>query len=68
MRGGDGDRRRRSPYLPDDYYLDETSERDFVVLCAGDGTEVAWFSAVGADPREIERVAWKHFRERQTDS
>ncbi len=51
IRGSDGERERRSPYLPDDYYLDETSERDFVVLCAGDGREVAVFSALGADPK-----------------
>jgi hypothetical protein len=60
MRGSDGDREGRSPYLPD-AYLDETSERDFVVLCAGDGREVAWFSAVGADTREVERKAWEDF-------
>ena len=31
MRGSDGDRERRSPYLIDDYHLDEFAERDFVV-------------------------------------
>jgi hypothetical protein len=64
MRGGNGDRERRSPYLPSGYYLDETSERDFVILCADDGREVAWFSATGADPKEIEERAWEDFRGR----
>jgi hypothetical protein len=61
MQGGDGDRERRDPYLPDDYYLDETSERGCVILYADDGREVAWFSATGVDPKEIERRAWEDF-------
>ena len=65
MRGSDGERERRSPYLPDDYYLDETSEPGFVVLRAADGGKLAWFSAAGADREEIERMAWEDFRGRE---
>jgi hypothetical protein len=52
MRGDDRNRERRSPYLPDDYRLDELTERDFVILRRPDGSEVAVFSATGADPKE----------------
>jgi hypothetical protein len=65
MRGRDGDRGRRSPYLPDDYYLDET-DPDEVVLRRRDGSEVAVFSATEADPKEVERVAWEDFRRRKS--
>ena len=57
----DGRREERAPYLPSGYLLDETSERDFVILCADNGREVAWFSATGADPKEIEKRAWEDF-------
>ncbi len=63
MGGRDGDRERRSPYLPDDYYLDET-DPDEVVLRREDGSEVADFSATGADPAEVEHAAWEDFRGR----
>ena len=61
----DGRRRegRDVPYLPSGYRLDETG-RDFAVLRREDGSEVAAFSATGADPREIERAAWEDFRGR----
>ncbi len=64
MRGGDGDRERRSPYLPSGYRLDE--EADFAVLRREDGSEVAVFSATGADPKEVERAAWEDFRGRES--
>ncbi len=57
MRGGDGDRESRSPYLPSGYRLDDESDPDFAVLRRRDGPEVAVFSATGADPAEIERSA-----------
>ena len=57
--GGEG----RVPYLPDGYRLDET-DRELVVLRRGDGSEVAAYSATGADPKEIERKAWEDHRER----
>ncbi len=47
MRGSDGNRERRSPYLPTGYRLDE--DADFSVLRREDGSEVAVFSAKGAD-------------------
>jgi type II secretory pathway pseudopilin PulG len=53
----------RSPFLPDDYRLDET-DSDEVVLRRRDGSEVAVFDATGADPREIEERAWEDFRGR----
>ena len=64
MQGSDGERERRSPYLPDDYHLDET-DPDAIVLRRADGSEVATFSAVGADPREVERSAWEDFGGRE---
>jgi hypothetical protein len=42
MRDRDGDRERRSPYLPTGFRLDELAERDFVVLRKPDGSEAAW--------------------------
>jgi hypothetical protein len=51
--GGDGDRERRSPYLPSGYYLDALAERDLVILRRPDGSEVAVFSTTGTDPKEI---------------
>ncbi len=59
---GDGGREERRPYLPSGYSLDE--EADFAVLRRPDGSEVAVFSATGADPREIEGRAWEDHRER----
>ncbi len=64
MRGGDGGRESRSPYLPSSYALDETTYPDAVILRREDGSEVAAFSATGADPREVERAAWEDFRGR----
>jgi hypothetical protein len=64
MRGRDGDRERRSPYLPDDYYLDET-DPDEVMLRREDGSEVACFSVTGADTKEIEQAAWEDYRQRR---
>ncbi len=61
MRGGDGDREGRSPYLPSGYRLDETVP-DFLVLRREDGSEVDVFSPTGADPKEVERVAWEDFK------
>jgi hypothetical protein len=51
--GGDGDRERRSPYLPSGYYLDALAERDLVILRRPDGSEVAVYSTTGTDPKEI---------------
>lgn len=65
MRGSDGNRERRSPYLPTGYRLDEFSERGFVILRRADGSEVAAYSATGSDPKEMERRAWEGFRERE---
>ena len=55
--GGDGERERRSPYLPSGYLLDELAERDLVILRRPDGSEVTIFGAMGADPAEVERRA-----------
>ena len=44
--------------------MDET-DRELVVLRREDGSEVAAFSATGADPEEVERVAWEDFRGRE---
>ena len=55
--GGDGERERRSPYLPSGYLLDELAERDLVILRRPDRSEVAVFSAMGVDPAEVERRA-----------
>ena len=56
MRGGDGDRERRSPYLPSGYSLDETTDPDAVILRWDDGSEVAAFGE-RARGREVERAA-----------
>ena len=64
MAMGDRDRpnEARRPYLPSGYALDEMAEReDFVVLWRPDGSEVATFRAMGADPVEIEQRAWQDF-------
>jgi hypothetical protein len=63
--GGDGDRERRSPYLPTGYRLDELAERGFVILRRADGSEVAVYSATEADPREMEKRTWEDFRGRE---
>jgi hypothetical protein len=55
---------RRGPHLPSGYALDET-DPDAVVLRRPDGSGVATFSAVGADPREVERSAWEDFGGRE---
>ena len=60
MRGSDGNRERRSPYLPTGYRLDE--DADFLVLRREDGSEVAVFSATRADPAEVEHAAWEDSR------
>jgi hypothetical protein len=58
----DGPREPRHPYfLPSGYALDEQAKRDFVVLRRPDGSEVAAFRALGADPVEIEQRAWEDF-------
>jgi hypothetical protein len=62
MRGGDENRESRSPYLPTGYRLGE--DADFLVLRREDGSEVADFSATGADPAEVEHAAWEDFRGR----
>ena len=54
----------RHPYLPSGYRLDET-DPDEVVLRREDGSEVAVYSATGADPKEIERAAWDDYRARR---
>ena len=59
---GNGPREGRGPYLPSGYYLDELDGRDLVVLRRPDGSEVAVFSALGADPAEMERRAWEDRR------
>jgi hypothetical protein len=66
MQDSDGGREMRGPYLPDDYHLDET-DPDEVVLRRAAGSEVATFSAVGADPREVEKRAWEDFGGRETE-
>lgn len=43
--------------LPRGYYLDEASDPDVVTLRRPDGSAVARFSALGADPSEIRRAA-----------
>jgi hypothetical protein len=60
----DGGPERRSPYPPSGYRLDETDPDAEVVLRREDGSEVAVYSATGADPQEIERAAWEDHRER----
>ena len=62
----DGRREGRAPYLPDGYRLDE-SDRELVVLRRPDGSEVAAFSATGADPAEMERRAWEDFRGKEKE-
>jgi hypothetical protein len=59
-----GPRDRRSAYLPSGYHLNETDPDELVLRCA-DGSEVAVFSAAGADPKEIEERAWEEFRGRE---
>ena len=61
----DGQREGRALYLPSGYRLDELAEREFVILRRPDGSEVAAFSATGADPKEIERRAWEDFGGRE---
>ncbi len=63
MAVSDGQREDRAPYLPSGYRLDET-DADYVVLRREDGSEVAVFSATGADPREVERRAREDYQER----
>ena len=63
MQGRDGDRERRSPYLPTGYRLDDETDPDFAVLRREDGSEVAAFGE-RADPKEMERAAWEDFRGR----
>ena len=63
MGGRDGDRERRSPYLPSGYYFDDTSERDFSVWWRGNCSEVSAFGE-RADPREKERVVWEGHSQR----
>ena len=65
MRDGGPD--RRSPYLPSGYRLDET-DPDEVVLRREDGSEVAAYSATGADPKKIEREGWEDHRERHRNA
>jgi hypothetical protein len=60
----DGQRQERGLYLPSGYRLDELAVRDLVILRRPDGSEVTVFSATGADPKEVERVAWEDFRGR----
>ncbi len=43
--------------LPPGYSLRE--EADLLVLLRSDGSEVAAFSAIGADPLEVVAVAWE---------
>ena len=50
---------KRPPYLPDGFSLDETTDPGTVILRRPGGSEVAAFSAEGADPLEIERAAWE---------
>ena len=57
MRNGPAE--KRPSYLPSGFSLDETTYPGAVILRRPDGSEVAAFSAEGADPREIERAAWE---------
>ena len=50
-------------YLPSGYTLDETDPAA-IVLRRPDGSEVAVYSAAGADSKEMERQAWEDFRVR----
>ncbi len=59
----DGPERKRPPYLPNSYALDETTGPDAVILRRPDGSEAAAFGE-RADPKEIERAAWEDFRGR----
>jgi hypothetical protein len=63
--GGDGDRERRSPYLPSGYYLDALAERDLEILRRPDGSEVTVFSTTGTDPKEMEERSWEDFGGRE---
>ena len=60
----DGPREERGPYLPSGYRLDE-ADPDTIVLRRADGSEVAAFSAVGANPKEIEWSAWGDYQRRR---
>ncbi len=59
----DGPERKRPPYLPSGYTVNEAGDPDFTILRRPDGSEVAAFGE-RADPREIERAAWEDFRGR----
>ncbi len=61
---GNGPRKERGPFLPSGYRLDQ-ADPDAVVLRRPDGSEIATFSAVGADPREVEEGAWEDFGGRE---
>ena len=65
MRGGNGGRESRSPYLPSGYRLDE--EADFAVLRREDGSEVAVFGE-RVVTGEVQRVAWEDRRGATTGS
>jgi hypothetical protein len=50
-------------YLPSGYRLDKT-DPNFPVLRREDRSEVAAFSSTGANPKQVERRAWKDYWER----
>ena len=56
VRNGPG--KKRPPYLPDGFSLDETTDPGTVILRRPDGSEVIVFGE-RANPREIERAAWE---------
>jgi hypothetical protein len=45
--------------LPPGYRIDLVSEPEMITLRRRDGSVVGRFSAMGADGKEIERVAWE---------
>ena len=56
-----GPERKRSPYLPEGYTLDETADPDLVIPRREDGSEVAHLGE-RASIEEVERTAWEDRR------
>jgi hypothetical protein len=57
-----GPERKRPPYLPDGYALDETADPGAVILRRPDGSEVVAYFGERASVEEVERAAWEDRR------
>lgn len=49
--------------LPEGYYLIEEDDH-VIIVCDNNDVEIAKFSSIGADPREVEREAWNNFNKK----